>query len=281
MRNSLFSVVLLLPLVAAAKPPKPVETVVVRAVAWDASWKPAGPAEWVERAAAAVAAAVKGGADIVVFPEGFTAGLGSAESATRTVEDSLYPALKTAAGKSSVVLGAYARSVAGDASYRVAVLDGGAWGWFDKNDLTPAETAALPGVKPGFRLPLFKRAGGLWGVIPGYTLQKTEAMSQVKRRGLQLIVSPASAGDANGATRVLRVATSRAVELGAAVVVAAPAGSTMYLPAQDGFEAPPEGAAEHRVPWRKLLELRERATPAAKSEARPFLDPTSLHQIEL
>lgn len=284
----LSSLMTLLPLAASAGA---VETVVVRAVRWDASWKPASAEQWTKSAASAAAAAAKG-ADIVVFPEDFTASLAglapkdapAAAFATRVVEDSLYPALKEAAGKTTVVLGAYARSGRGaEPSYRVAILDGGHWSWFDKTDLTPAESAALPGAKPGFSLPVLRRAGGLWAVVPGYSLQKTEVANSLKRRGLQLILTPSSAADALSGSRVLRVASSRAVELGAAVVVAAPAGSLMFLPAQEGIDAAPEnGDSEaHRVPWKKLLELRTRDGAAAKAEARPFLDPTNLRQVEL
>ena len=106
----------------------------------------------------------------------------------------------------------------------------------------------------------------------------------MKKRGVSLILSPSVAEDEADAARVLRSASGRAVELGAAVIVAAPAGSTLFLPAQKGLEAA-AGDAEgrggtwtHVLPWKKLLDLR---VPPKKPEARPFLEPSSLHQTEI
>ena len=92
----------------------------------------------------------------------------------------------------------------------------------------------------------------------------------------------APAEDDEGRARLERVASGRAVELGAAVVIAPPVGAPMlFLPAQKGFDLKPNAPAgrDIRVPWKKLLELR---SPAPDSlEQRPFFEPVSGYQVEI
>ncbi len=248
----------------------------MRAVAWDLSWKPATDKEWADRVVAEVVAAAKAGADIIVFPEGFADG--------RSV-DAVLDAVKVAVGKDRLVIlsGAAFREPGADQPVsRARFLSGGSWQWMDKLDLTPDERAQKPPLKPGMRLPLLRFRGAVVVALPAYSLFKPEIAVSLKKRGVQLVLVSAPADDALGFARLARAAAGRAVELGAAVVIAPPLpeAPSLHLPVQKGFELTPQIPAgrDLKLPWKKLLDLR--AKPDA-SEARPFLDPSPYYQVEI
>lgn len=272
MRNSIF-IVLLCAASALHAEELPV-TLTVRAVAWDENGKAANDKEWAARVVSEVEAAAKAGAEIVVFPEGFARG--------RKVESAL-DGVKFAAGKDRLVILAGAPHQDGkDMVSRARFLSGGSWQWMDKLDLTPAERAQKPPLKPGLRLPLLRFRGAVVAALPAYSLLKPEIAASLKKRGVSLVLVSAPADDELGRTRLLRAAAARAVELGAAVLIAPPASEppSLHLPAQKGFDlkAPVPSGPDFLVPWKKLLELR--AKPDA-SEARPFLDPSPYYQVEI
>lgn len=275
MRNIVFSSLILLCAATAARAAAP-ETLTARAIEWDRAWKPATEAEWGRRVIAAVADAAKAGADVVVFPEGFSGG--------RSLEG-LLDGVRAAAGEDRFVVlgnGPYRETGSDQIVSRAYVLSGGVWQAVDKLDPTPAERTGKPPVMPGLRLPLFRFRGGVIAVLPAYSLQKTEIAASLKKRAVQLVLTPAPGEDEAGAARVARVASARAVELGAAVLTAPPAGTApaLHLPAQKGFDLAPQPPAgrDFRLPWKKLLDLR--AVPEGSTEPRPFLE-TSNYQVEI
>lgn len=277
--SSLFFVAVSVPATAAvpSKNPAAPGELIVRAVAWDYSWKPAAEKEWSARVVSEVAAAAKEGADVIVFPEQFSRG--------RSLEDVL-AAVKDAAGRDRlVVLGNSPHREPGweHVVSRAYILSDGAWQVMDKLDPTPAELAQQPPVKPGMRLPLFRFRGGVVAVLAASSIAKPEIASSLKKRAVQLVLVTAPIEDAEGAARVARSAAARAVELGAAVAIAPPSSEApaLHLPAQKGFDLKPQAPSgrDLRLPWKKLLDLRVR--PAASSEARPFLDPTPYYQVEI
>lgn len=275
MRKLVFSSLILLSAWSAARAAAP-ETLTARAIEWDPAWKPAKEAEWSLRVIAAVSDAAKEGADVIVFPEGFSGG--------RSLEGVL-EGVRAAAGEDRFVLlgnAPFRETGSGHIVSRAYVLSGGAWQAVDKLDPTPAERAGKPPVTPGLRLPLFRFRGGVIAVLPAYSLQKTEIAASLKKRAVQLLLAPAPAEDEAGKARLARVAAGRAVELGAAVLTAPPSGAApvLYLPAQKGFDLAPQTPAgrDFRLPWRKLLDLR--TAPEGSTEARPFLE-TSRYQVEI
>lgn len=276
MKYLLFSFALCAASAARAAAPVVPETLNVRAVAWDQSFKPASDKEFLARVVSEVGAARDAGADVIVFPEGF--------AGSRALEDHL-GAIKDAAGPDHFVVLGYSvhHELGWDYETRRAyVLSGGAWQTQDKLDPTPAERAAQPPVKPGIRLVLYRFRGGVVSVLSAYSFEKPEVAASLKRRAPQLVLVPAPADDAAGTERLARAAAWRAAELGAAVVTAppAPASATLRLPAQRGFDLAPAASAgrDFKLPWRKLLDLRR---PDSGNEARPFLDPSSGYQIEI
>lgn len=254
-------------------PPAPA-TLTVHAAAWDMSWKAASDKEWAARVAGTIASAVKDGADVVVFPEGF--------ARERSV-DWFLPQFKEAAQGRLVVLGSAPAQGPEGTSSRTYILADGAWQGMDKLDPTFEERSRKPPVKPGIRLILFRYRGGLVAALPASTIQKTEIAYTLRKRGVQLVLVSAPAGDEEAAARVARCASGRAVELGAAVVVAppSPAEPVLYLPAQKTFDLKPQApnGRDFRLPWKKLLELRSQ--PGVSTEERPFLDAPLSFQTEI
>lgn len=274
MRKIIFSLIFLTPWLSARAASQ--EALTVRAVEWDHAWNSLTEAEWNARVIGAVSAAAKAGVDVVVFPERFSGG--------RSLEI-LLDGVRAAAGEDRfVVLGNAPRRAMGEDHVvsRAYVLSGGAWQAVDKLDPTPAERAAKPPVKPGPRLPLFRFRGGVVAVLPAYSLQKTEIAASLKKRAVQLVLVPAPVEDEHGAARLARTGAARAVELGAAVVIAppSPAAPALHLPAQKGFDLAPQAPAgrDFRIPWKRIIELR--AVPEGSTEPRPFLE-TSYYQVEI
>ncbi len=281
-KNAFFCLVLIAMCISAtaaapSKAPVVPDALIVRAVSWDYSWKPSTDKEWDARVISEVAAAAKAGADVIVFPEQFSNG--------RSLEGVLSSVRDAAGAERLVVLGNAPYQEAGwdHVVSRAYVLSGGSWQVMDKVDPTPAERAQKPPVKPGTRFPLFRFRGAVVAVLPAFSIEKPEIAASMKKRAVQLVLVSAPAEDEEGSARVLRAASARAVELGAAVVVATPssAAPSLHLPAQKGFELKPQApkGRDFRLPWKKILDLR--AQPDGKGEARPFLDPAPYYQIEI
>lgn len=265
MRNALLVVLLAAP--AAAAPAAAPEWITARVPAWEIK-KGESEKDLGARLAAEAAAAAKDGVDILALPEGF---------AGSRCPDFALDAVKAAAGADMLVaLGTSACKDKGAPAARSFVLANGAWQTLERIDPTPAERAAKPPVKPGTRLILFKYRGGLAAVLPAWSVQKPELSAALKKRGVSLLLVTAPADDDDAWRRTTRTASARAVELGAAVVIAAPGGPTWYLPAQKGFEPALAGGRDARLPWKRLLGLRE----PGGSEPRPFLDPATYLQVE-
>jgi len=291
----------------AAPVPAPV-TLKARLVSWDVGWKPPTEAAWIARVVSEVQAAGKDGMDVLVFPELFAWGLAPyappgtrpAEFVTQRLRAALLPAVQAAAPvELLVVLGTYPHQEPGW-SYvynRAAVLLGGGWRFADKLDPTQSEAGEDPAVRPGAKLPLFAFRGGTAAVLTCFSLEKPEVAVALKKAGVQLVLGPAATMDGDGVARILRSASARAVELGAAVLVAPLLGeqagwknqgsAALFLPAQHGIDARPQVSAlrtfglhrdDFAIPYRALLALRQQSEKSP--ETRPFLAPTPEFSVE-
>jgi predicted amidohydrolase len=284
------------------------ETLKIRVVSWDLAFRPASEAEWTARVVSEVRGAAAAGSDVLVFPELFAWGLAPyapkgarpAEFITGRMGGSVFPAVKAAAVPGMlVVLGTYPHQEAGwnYAFNRAAILLDGEWRFADKLDPTQGESAEDPAIRPGDKLPLFAFRGGTAAVVVCFSLEKPEVSAALKKAGVQLVLGPSATEDEDGAARVLRSASARAVELGAAVLVAPLLGeqevwknrgaAALFLPAQKGIDSRPRQSEiraagiqedDFIVPWKALLELRRQ--PEKNPETRPFLAPTSAFSIE-
>jgi predicted amidohydrolase len=284
------------------------DTLSARAISWDIGFKPATEGEWVARVSSEVAAASAAGIDVLVFPELFTWGLAPygpkdeppAEFIRHRVREELLPAAAAAARPDMlVVLGSYPHLEKGEKSAfnRAAVLLDGAWRFVDKLDPTQGELIGEPAIKPGYRLPVFSFRGGKAAVVVCFSLEKPEVAVELKKAGVQLVLAPSATADEDGVARVLRAASARAVELGAAVIVAPLVGAledwknvgsaAMYLPAQKGIDHRPQESPRRQdgiahddftIPWKALQELRIQGSGAP--ETRPFLAPTGPFTVE-
>jgi predicted amidohydrolase len=275
-----------------------------RVVSWDVGFKPPTENKWIASVCKEVHDAAAAETDVLVFPELFTAGLGPyapkgehpAEFVTRRMNDAVLPAVKTAVAKRSmlVALGSYYHHEPGwkHAFNRAPVLIDGTWHFADKLHPTPPELIGYPPltIKPGGRLPLFPFRGGTASVVICFSLEMPEVSAALKKEGVQLVLGPSATEDEDGVARVLRASSARAVELGAAVLVAPLLGAqgewknlgsaALYLPAQKGIDQRPQESVRRRdgiahddfvIPWKVLIDLRRQ--PERKPETRPFLAP--------
>jgi predicted amidohydrolase len=295
--------------VPAATEPPPPQTLRVRAVSWDVGWQPQAAADWMARALGEVRDARRDGVDVLVLPELFAWGLAPYASKdtppapfiTHAVLSELLPAVRAAAGPGMlVVLGSYPHQLPGwdHAFNRSPVLVEGRWRFVDKLDPTPGEREEDPPIRPGHVLPLVRYRGGRVAVVICFSLEMPEVAAALKGHGVQMVLAPSATEDEDAVARVLRTASARAVELGAAVLVAPLLGqqagwrntgsAALYLPAQRGIEPAPgpsgrrsSGFArdDFSIPWKKLLELR--SPPADEVEPRPFLAPSPPFEVEL
>jgi predicted amidohydrolase len=294
------------PATALASPP---ETLRARVVSWDVGWKPRTGEEWIARVIEEVREARRDGVDVLVFPELFAWGLAPyapkdtrpASFITHAVLSELLPSVSDAAGPEMlVVLGSYPHELAGwdHAFNRSPVLVDGRWRFVDKLDPTPGEKKEDPPIRPGHVLPLFRYRGGRVAVVICFSLEMPEVAVALKRHGVQMVLAPSSTEDEDAVARVLRSASARAVELGAAVLVAPLLGeqggwsstgsAALYLPAQKGIDHASRESVRRSsgfarddfiVPWKRLLELRN--PPAEEGEPRPFLAPSPPFEVEL
>jgi len=273
-------------------------TLKARVVSWDVGFHPATEAEWTDRVTSEVRDARAANVDVLLFSELFAAGLAPYAGAeryyefvTRRMHAAVLPAVKSAAGPTMLVcLGSYAHQEAGwpHAFNRSPVLLDGVWYFADKVHPTQVELVDDPPIKAGNVLPVFKFRGGSVAVAVCFTLEMPEMAAALKKEGVQLLLGPTATSDEDGVARILRSASARAVELGAAVLVAPLVGQLddwknvgsagLFLPAQKGIDHRPqesvrrsEGIArdDFVIPWQAILALRNQ--PAGKPETRPFL----------
>lgn len=276
----------------------PVGWLKARVVSWDVGFRPPSEAEWIDRVTSEVRDARAANIDVLLFPELLAVGLTPyaggerpCEFVTRRVQAAVLPAVRDAASPDMLVcLGSYTHQEAGwpHAFNRSPVLIGGAWHFADKIHPTQGELVEDPPIKPGTVLPVFAYRGGRVAVLVCFTLEMPEAAVALKAEGVQLVLAPSATEDGDGVARILRSASGRAVELGAAVLVAPLLGrqddwknvgsAALYLPAQKGIDHRPQESARRSegiarddfgIPWPALLGLRTQ--PADKPETRPFL----------
>ncbi|HVE14901.1 MAG TPA: nitrilase-related carbon-nitrogen hydrolase, partial [Elusimicrobiota bacterium] len=219
---------------------------------------------------------------------------------TRTWRESVLPAVgKVLAGRGVLaVLGTYPHQDSGadHVLNRASIWRDEGWSFADKLDPTPAEIADTPPVRPGEVLSVFPFLGGKAAVLVCFSSEMPEVAARLKAEGVQLVLIPSDTEDEAGARRILRSASARAVELGAAVLVSPLTGrqgdwssvgsSALFLPSQKGIADPERVGprwssgirrADYGIPWAGILSLRAR--PPRDVEARPFLSPASPFQV--
>ncbi|MDY3563548.1 hypothetical protein R5W23_005162 [Gemmata sp. JC673] len=268
-----------------------------RVVSWDIGLGFASEVDWIARVVRETREASADGVDVLVFPELFVSGLLAHapdecphEWCTRRVNEVLLPAVQAAAGTEMLVcLGSYAHQDVNvtHALNRSPVLLNGTWHFADKIHPTQGERIEDPPIRPGEVLPVFEFRGGRVAVVVCFTLEMPDVSAALKKEGVQLLLAPTATADEDGVARILRTASGRAVELGAAVLVAPLVGerdgwknvgsAAFYLPAQAGIDHRPResprrtaGIArdDFNIPWQQLLGLRKQGV---KPETRPFL----------
>lgn len=282
-------------------PPRLVQaTLKARVVSWDVGYYPATEAEWLARVVQEVQAANAAKVDVLLFPELFASGLGPyapddsnpVPYITQRMHAAVLPAVHAVADpKMLLVLGTYPHQESGSkhAYNRCPVLLDRTWYFLDKLHPTQSEAHEEPPIRAGESLPTFAFRGGTVAVGICFSLEMPEVASAFKVADVQLVLGPSATADDHGSERIHRTASARAVELGAAVLVAPLVGeqetwknlghAALYLPAQQGFPLEPARSQRRThgiahddfvIPWQALMDLRQQPT---KPETRPFLVP--------
>jgi len=277
-----------------------------RIFTWDIGFKPESEDLWLDRVETSIEGALKDKIDVLVFPELIGWGLSpyrkphdvAASFVTQEWRSKLLPRLaKKLSGQDILVnLGSYPHHEIG---WKHKFNRGTLWlndGWIfaDKLDPTQPETLEDPPIHSGAELPIFSFRGGTVASLTCYSVEKPEIAAQLKTLGVHMLLVPSATSDEHGVGRILRTASARAVELGAAVLVAPLTGaqgtwsnmgvSALFLPDQNGFKVQPlsplyHNGIHHRdfyIPWGALLGLRTQSQPP---ETRPFLAPSPSFKI--
>jgi predicted amidohydrolase len=290
------------------KPPMPTDvappvvggpgTLAARVISWDVGFRPETEAEWTARVVFEVTDARADHIDILLFPELFAAGLTPyagterpCEFVTRRMRDAVLPQVRAAAGPDMLVaLGSYAHQEPTwpHALNRAPLLLNGEWQFADKIHPTQGESVEDPPIKPGEVLPVFRYRDAHVAVLVCFSLEMPEVAAALKKEGVRIVLAPTATADEHGVARILRTASARAVELGAAVLVAPLVGrqgdwanvgsAALYLPAQKDIDHRPQESERRSagiarddfvIPWSALGALRTQ--PAGPPETRPFL----------
>ena len=295
--NALALVLLLAVPVRAELPP---EILHARVVSWDLGFHPKTQQAWIDRLASEVSAAARDRVDVLVLPELLAWGLApyktsKAEPAavyiTRVWKQDVLPRFaKALMGKDILmVAGSYPHQEAGwkHAFNRAAIWTGSDWLFADKLHPTQAEMVEDPPIRAGERLPLLRFKGATVAALICFSVEMPEVSARLKAEGVQLVLVPSATPDEHGVGRILRSASARAVELGAAVLVSPLTGeqdgwknmgsASLFLPDQEGFSVPAQVGPrrsegiylqDFELPCKRLLGLRAQTQ---KPETRPFL----------
>ncbi len=230
----------------------------ITGVSFDLSESLGSKHEWFARVKKIVIDSLSTGSDIVVFPELFTLGL-ALYSDTKALNTQLHFCSKAfwqeflpdlqrelvAFPEHCVVLGSGPYHDKNENVFynRSAILMNGQLESFDKIYLTPWETC----FKAGNSLKIFNYKGLRLCPLICFDIEQPHIAQYLKKENIHLIIVPSATTNVNGSERILRTASSRAIELGCAVFVVPVIGSIdynelvdinegrqgLFLPAQD------------------------------------------------
>ncbi len=197
----------------------------IRGISFSLSPLFASKEQWREALLSELERALSEGADVVVFPE--LNYLGLAEfypgdqkaqmlAVAEEVSMTLLPEATKIIAKRDVLicLGSGPRLVGQELRNSASIFVTGQWHFQDKIHLTPWETDFCPGNE----LRIHRFRGLKIATLICYDVEQPSLASALKDAGIHLLLVPSATADWKGNQRVLRCASSRAVELGAAVI---------------------------------------------------------------
>lgn len=268
----------------------------VSVISYSLSNDPATLKEWKENLLSEIQSCINGGAEVVLYPELFLMGLARYTDArtpleeisktAHVIENDILPFLKAELSTwATIILGSGPRRVDDKIYNSSPILHKGEWIFQDKLFLTPWETEFTPGEE----LSMIDVRGLKTCVVICFDSEQPDLALKLKEEQVDLILIPSATTNRNGSQRVNRCASSRSVELGAAVITCPLIGdcgvdlvdhnegrAALFLPAQESMTEEQEQFANYATSEHihstfvidplKILELKN-----PTSETKPFL----------
>lgn len=279
----------------------------ITGISYSLSYQPATLLDWKNGLKEEIKSLIASGSDIIVYPELFLMGLTDyfqdmseseqMEKVASFISDDLLFDLGSELKKSPVMIVLGTGPLKTDSKFYNSspVFVNGEWSFQNKIYLTPWEDCFLPGES----VRIFNFQGLKCAVVICFDIEQPYLAQKLKEEQVHLILSPSATTNKNGNQRVNRCASSRAVELGAAVLAVPVVGSSkcelvdynegqqgFFLPAQDSVTNEQQVFSEYSNDQQViksyefdseiLKKLKERSF-----ETRPFLknDPEKLKII--
>ena len=268
----------------------------VSVISYSLSNDPATLIEWKEKLLSEIQTCINAGAEVIVYPELFLMGLARYTDARTPVEEisktahlietDILPFLKSELSTwVTIILGSGPRKWNDKMFNSSPIFHKGEWIFQDKLFLTPWETDFTPGEE----LSVINVRGLKTCVVICFDSEQPDLALKLKEEQVDLILIPSATTNRNGSQRVNRCASSRSIELGAAVITCPLIGDSgvdlvdhnegraaLFLPAQESMTKEQEQfstylTSEHGnvtfvIDPLKILELKN-----PTSETKPFL----------
>lgn len=268
----------------------------VSVVSYSLSQDPMTLSEWKEKLLTEIRTQINQGAEVILYPELFLMGLSrytdakthleEIEKTADVIEHDILPFLQSELSSwVTLVLGSGPRKTGGKIYNSSPIFHEGKWIFQDKLFLTPWETD----FTPGDTLNVFDIRGVKTCVVICFDSEQPDLAVKLKKEQIDFIMVPSATTNRNGSQRVNRCASSRSVELGAAVITCPLVGDCgvelvdhnegrqgMFLPSQESISEEQEtysdySTAEHIVKTyafdaQKIIDLKN-----PSDETKPFL----------
>jgi len=270
----------------------------VSVVSYSLSHDPMTLLDWKSKLLSEIRTLVDQGAEVIVYPELFLMGLSrytdakthleELEKTAHLIDTDILPFLKSGLSAwTTIILGSGPRIINGRIYNSSPIFHKGEWLFQDKLFLTPWETDFTAGEE----LFVFNLRGLKTCVVICFDSEQPDLAVKLKETQIDFMIVLSATMNRNGSQRVNRCASSRSVELGAAVITCPLIGDCgveivdhnegragMFLPAQESIteeqeQFAPYTTADHLVNEfsfdpQKILELKN-----PSSETKPFLKP--------
>lgn len=226
----------------------------ITGISYSLSSPPTSLAQWQNKLTEEIRTLIQSGSEIIVYPELFLMGLvhyfetndqtEQFEKISDYILNTLLLHLEKEFKKDNILLVLGSGPIKSNGKYHNAapIFVNGQWIFQSKIYLTPWEDCFIAGEE----LNIFEFKNMKAAVVICFDIEQPYLAQKLKETGIDLILSPSATTNKNGNQRVNRCASSRAVELGAAVLAVPVVGTSdcdlvdynegrqgFFLPAQD------------------------------------------------
>lgn len=284
----------------------------ITGISFDVSQLPPKKEDWFDQLTNIILDSLKHDSEIIVFPELMHLALGYYSPKKELKEQMIFASeaiwreyipklLKVLKGKKHFIVlgsGPYHEKMRNKDIFfnRAPIIKNGLIETFDKIYLTPWETQFTSGKQ----VKMFEYNG--LNIVPliCFDIEHPKISIELKQKGVDLILVPSATSNKNGSERVLRCASARSVELGAAVFVVPVIGSIsfndlidhnegrqgLFLPAQESikhnqiqysdYRTKVTDAQSYRIEVDQIKKVKEQ-----NEETKPFLSQDPILNFEI